>query len=102
MATAKTNGTTKSCKCVKTQEYSIKTINSYENDKSQWALGTVRAGQGPGGAGQSLEGPGRAGQGWGSRPGPATAGQGREGPAGAKNEMHIAKRAGQGPEPQMS
>ena len=57
---------------------------------------------GPGSAGQSLEEPGRAGQGWGSRPGPATVGQGREGPAGAKNEMHIAKRAGQGPEPQVS
>ena len=57
---------------------------------------------GPGSAGQGPEGPGRAGKGWGGRPGPARAGQGREGPARAEDEVHIAKRAGQGPEPQTS
>ena len=40
----------------------------YGNDKSQWPLGTVRAGQGPEGPGrvgqsrEGLAGPGRAGQ----------------------------------------
>ena len=87
METVKTCGTVKSCKSVKTREDPIETKSSYGNDKSQWALGTVRAGQGPGA-------PGRA-------PGPARAGQGREGPARAEDEVHIAKRAGQGPEPQV-
>ena len=32
---------------------------------------------------------------------PGRAGQGREGPARAEDEVHIAKRARQGPEPQV-
>ena len=79
MATVETGGTAKSCKSVKTQEDTIKTKNSYENDKSQWALGTVRAGQGPGAPGTARKGrAGRAGLGR-----PARAGQGRAGPGRA-------------------
>ena len=88
MATVETGGTAKSCKSVKTQEDTIKTINSYENDKSQWALGTVRAGQGPGAPGRARKG--RAGPGR-----PAGTGQGREGPARAEDEVKVPKRARQ-------
>ena len=62
------------------RENTRKTENLYGNDKSQWALGTVRAGQGP-------EGPSSGGQGLGGRPGQARAGQGREGPARAGDEV---------------
>ena len=56
METVKTGGTATSCKSVKTQEDTIKTKNSYENDKSQWALGTVRAGQGLGAPARARKG----------------------------------------------
>ena len=80
METVKTCGTAKSCKSVKTQEDTIKTKNSYENDKSQWALGTVRAGQGPGAPARARKGrarPGRAGEAGQGRAGPGRAGQSR-------------------------
>ena len=76
MATVETGGTAKSCKGEKTQEDTIKPINSYENDKSQWALGTVRAGQ----ARKGRAGPGRAGQGRAEPGRPGRAGQGRPEP----------------------
>ena len=83
MATVGTGGTANSCKGEKTQEDTGKTINSYENDKSQWALGTVRAGQGPGAparASKSRAGPGRAGEAGQGQPRPGRAGKGRPEP----------------------
>ena len=83
MATVETGGTAKSCKGEKTQEDTGKTINSYENDKSQWALGTVRAGQGPGAPARARKGRAGAGRAWEAgqgRPGPGRAGKGRPEP----------------------
>ena len=83
MEAVKTGGTVKSCKSVKTQEDTIKTINSYENDKSQWALGTVRAGQGPGAPARARKDraeAGRAREAGQGRPGPGRAGKGRPEP----------------------
>ena len=65
MEAVKTGGTAKSCKSVKTQEDTIKTKNSNENDKNLWALGTVRAGQGSGAPVRARKGqarPERAGE----------------------------------------
>ena len=81
-------------KCGK-RENTRKTENLYGNDKSQWASGTVRAGQGPEGPGRARKGragPGRAGKAW----------QGRAGPARAEGEETNPRRARQSRDPQVS
>ena len=84
----------KACKSVENVNTLGKRKTSMENDKSQWALGTVRAGQGPEGPGRARKGragPGRAGKAW----------QGRAGPARAEGEVTNPRRARQSPDPQV-